>query len=228
MTHWADAPFLSELEGVITAQVGQIERQIPQPGQARIDFREEPQRWSGLLSTDGTLLGQRAAPRQRASSVVPGRRSVTAGLKTPYRDGTTHVIFEPLDFIAKLAALVPPPRVHLTRFHGAFAPNSRDRALITPARRGRGGQPAAVPEEAHDRTPAEQHAAMRWAQRLKRVFKIDLNTCPTCGGAVKLIACIEAPAVIAKILTHLGHQAPAAARALFPEPRAPPPARLFD
>jgi hypothetical protein len=39
-------------------------------------------------------------------------------LKTPYRDGTTHVIFEPLDFIARLAALVPKPRVNLTRFHG--------------------------------------------------------------------------------------------------------------
>ena len=37
-------------------------------------------------------------------------------LKTPYRDGTTHAIFEPLDFIARLAALVPRPRVNLTRF----------------------------------------------------------------------------------------------------------------
>ncbi len=54
-------------------------------------------------------------------------------LKTPYRDGTTHVIFEPLDFIARLAALVPKPRVNLTRFHGVFAPNSRHRALVTPA-----------------------------------------------------------------------------------------------
>ncbi len=45
-------------------------------------------------------------------------------LKTPYRDGTTHVVFEPLDFIAWLAALVPKPRVNLTRFHGVFAPNS--------------------------------------------------------------------------------------------------------
>jgi len=54
-------------------------------------------------------------------------------LKTPYRDGTTHVIFEPLDFIARLAALVPKPRVTLTRFHGVFAPNSRHRALVTPA-----------------------------------------------------------------------------------------------
>jgi hypothetical protein len=53
-------------------------------------------------------------------------------LKNPWRDGTTHVIFEPLDFIARLAALVPKPRVNLTRFHGVFAPNSQHRALITP------------------------------------------------------------------------------------------------
>jgi len=39
-------------------------------------------------------------------------------LKTPYRDGTTHVIFEPVDCIAKLAALVPKPRVNLTRLCG--------------------------------------------------------------------------------------------------------------
>ena len=36
-------------------------------------------------------------------------------LKTPYHDGTTRIVLEPLDFIARLAALVPPPRVHLTR-----------------------------------------------------------------------------------------------------------------
>jgi hypothetical protein len=46
-------------------------------------------------------------------------------LKTPKRNGTTHVIFEPLDFISKLAALVPKPRVNMTRFHGVFAPNSK-------------------------------------------------------------------------------------------------------
>lgn len=35
-------------------------------------------------------------------------------LKTPYHDGTTHIVLEPLDFMARLAALVPPPRMHLT------------------------------------------------------------------------------------------------------------------
>jgi hypothetical protein len=56
--------------------------------------------------------------------------NVRYALKTPYRDGTTHVIFEPEDFIARLAALVPKPRAHLTRYHGVFAPASPDRARI--------------------------------------------------------------------------------------------------
>jgi len=116
-------------------------------------------------------------------------------LKTPYRDGTTHVILEPLDFIARLAALVPKPRVKLTRFHGVFAPNSKHRVQVTPAKRGRGSQ-STDSNESEERTPAERHAAMTWAQRLKRVFNIDVETCQACGGSVKVIACIEDPRVI--------------------------------
>jgi hypothetical protein len=71
-------------------------------------------------------------------------------LKTPYRDGTTHVIFEPLDFLARLAALVPKPRVHLTRYHGVLAPHSALRAAVTPA--GRGKQ-----NGVSERSPAERH-----------------------------------------------------------------------
>ncbi len=44
---------------------------------------------------------------------------------------------------------------------------------------------------------------MRWAQRLKRVFQIDVETCPSCGGTVKIIASIEDPPVIERILNHL-------------------------
>lgn len=35
------------------------------------------------------------------------------------------MIFEPLDFLARLAALVPNPGVNLTRYHGVFAANHR-------------------------------------------------------------------------------------------------------
>jgi hypothetical protein len=77
------------------------------------------------------------------------------------------VIFEPLDFISKLASLVPKPRVNLTRFHGVFAPNSKYRLTVTPAKRGKGKQRVDLKE---DKTPDERRTAMTWAQRLKRVF----------------------------------------------------------
>jgi len=44
---------------------------------------------------------------------------------------------------------------------------------------------------------------MTWAQRLKRVFQIDIETCSQCGGEVRIIASIEDPAVIKQILAHL-------------------------
>ena len=58
-------------------------------------------------------------------------------LKTPYRDGTTHVDFKPRGFIARLVALVPKPRVNLPRLYGFFAPNSAHRAQGTWAKRDR-------------------------------------------------------------------------------------------
>ncbi len=101
-----------------------------------------------------------------------------------YRDGTTHVIFEPVDFIAKLAALVPRPRVNLTRYHGVFAPNSKHRVWVTPARRGKGSQKTAADKD--EKTTVQSHVAMTWAQRLKRVFNIDVKTCRVCGGVAKV------------------------------------------
>ncbi len=100
----------------------------------------------------------------------PRNGQVRYELKTPWRNGTTHVIFEPLDFISRLVSLVPKPRVNLTRFHGVFAPNSKHRKQITPAKRDRGGKTRSLDE---DQTPAERKAAMTWAKRLKRVFNID-------------------------------------------------------
>jgi hypothetical protein len=118
-------------------------------------------------------------------------------LKTPYRNGTTHMVFEPLDFISKLAALIPAPRVNLTRFHGVFAPNSQYRAVIV------NQASSNQPSDKSGRTEGEKRGAMAWAARLKRVFNIDMNTCESCGGAVKVIACIDNPVAINKILTHL-------------------------
>lgn len=61
-----------------------------------------------------------------------------------------------------------------------------------------------------------------WTQRLKRVFNIDIETCSACGGAMTVIACIEAPVVINKILAHLKKKDEASESNALPESRAPP------
>ena len=158
-----------------------------------------------------------AAPRLSLTS----SGKVRYQLKTPYRDGTTHVIFEPLDFIARLAALVPRPRVNLTRDHGMFAPNSPHRALVTKAGRGRGAKREAS-EAVEEDTPATRRPAMTRAQSLKRVFRIDVEACQACGGAMRIIASIGDPVVRGKILAHLEQAASGREVVRLPGPRAPP------
>ena len=68
---------------------------------------------------------------------------------------------------------------------------------------------------------------MTWAQRLKRVFNIDIEVCDICGKKVKVIACIEDPAVIKQILEHLKKQMPATIKYVIPEGRSPPQRSLF-
>jgi len=147
--------------------------------------------------------------RNRAGQVV-------LQLKSPWRDGTTHIVMSPLELMQRLAALVPRPRLHLIRFHGVLAPHANLRAEIVPSE----------PLNAHETCdhhgqspPASASARMSWACLLKRVFDIDMEYCPNCGGRLQIIAAIVDPAVITKILTHLHLPA-----------RAPPrsPARRVD
>ncbi len=116
---------------------------------------------------------------------------------------------------------MPKPQANLTRYHGVLAPNHRWRGLVTTAKRGKGVQQISN-TEVH--SPIERHAAMTWAQRLKRVFNIDIEICARCGGSVRVIACIEDQDIIDRILAHLYEKAQAIPTPplLIPPPRAPP------
>jgi hypothetical protein len=74
-------------------------------------------------------------------------------------------------------------------------------------------------------TLTERPRALSWAQRLKRVFAIEIQTCRRCGGRLRVIASIEAPAVIARILEHL---APDAESVDAAHPSRAPPQREFS
>ncbi|HIK68645.1 MAG TPA: IS91 family transposase [Pseudomonadales bacterium] len=135
-----------------------------------------------------------AIAEQRLSLASNG--NVIVALKTPYDDGTSHVVLNPMEFMGRLAALVPKPRVNLTRFHGVFSPRSKLRAHAVP------GKPEAESEQVSP-SAIDKAYAMTWAQRLKRVFAIEIEKCEKCGGKVRVIASIEGPEVIEKILKHL-------------------------
>ena len=131
----------------------------------------------------------------------------------------------PEDFIARLAALVPRPRVNLIRYHGVFAPSSSMRRAIVPtpanARRRRKRKDSAAAPATRQCAPTDSRsdcndpptAPLTWAQRLKRVFDIDITLCPLCGGQLRVIADITDPDLIRKILDHVQKRAP---------PRLPP------
>ena len=89
------------------------------------------------------------------------------------------MVMEPLEFMERLAALVPRPRLHLIPFRGVLAPNAKLRRQIVPAPAERAAAPPTDHASAQGDTPR-----MSWARLLTRVFDIDL--------------------VIIKILSHLG------------------------
>src|SRR5881296_2771991 len=79
----------------------------------------------------------------------------------------------------------------------------------------RGGTPAGTVEPCPSPTPADdqrEDATGRrarpkyraWADLMRRAFEADVLACPKCGGRMIVLATIEDPAVIRRILTHLG------------------------
>jgi hypothetical protein len=114
----------------------------------------------------------------------------------------------PLQFMQRLAAWVPRPRLHLIRFHGVLAPNAKLRALVVPQGPPDREEPATEADSAAEcevETAQVRAHRISWARLLKRVFDIDMQHCPNCGaGELKIIAAILEQRVIEKILTHLG------------------------
>jgi len=123
-------------------------------------------------------------------------------LKTKYTDGTSHLIFSGVEFVEKLASLVPPPRIHLTRFHGCLAPNSKIRSQIVPKKEEPIPESAEPEGKAGDNKP-KKTKRYSWAELLARTFNIDTKHCHDCGREMKIIAAILEFKAINKILTHM-------------------------
>ena len=142
-------------------------------------------------------------------------------LKRPWSDGTTHLVFAGVEFLARLAALVPPPRVHLVRYHGVFAPHAKLREAVVPEPEpasscGEGSHPG--PATSRDAENKRQRR-LSWAKLMARVFELDVLQCPRCQSRMQVIAFITRPDAIRAILQSIGLATapPQRVRASLPE-----------
>jgi hypothetical protein len=162
-----------------------------------------------------------AIAQQRLSLLADGR--VSLELKRPYHDGTTHLVFEPLVFIERLAALVPKPNKNLVIYSGVLAPNAKLRSAVVAY-----GRPvpvaasntnavdveapptdtATAPSDAaavsKPKKPKSGRPNYRWPELMRRSFGIDVLQCKDCGGVMKLIDIVTHPRAIRGILKSLG------------------------
>jgi hypothetical protein len=187
---------------------------------------------------------------ERLSKLADGR--LLYRLKRRWRDGTSHVLFEPIELIEKLAALVPPPRFHLVRYHGLLAPRAKRRNAVVgsvrqkPAKeretkaRKTGSSRSNVTHDSHhdDELDPSPRAApsnrsnglwsgtICWADLMRRVFAIDVLECPRCRGRMRVIAAIHPPETTSEILECM--DLPARAPPLEPPLRSDRAAQAFE
>jgi hypothetical protein len=148
-------------------------------------------------------------------------------LRHRWADGTTHLRFDPLELLERLAVLTPRPRVNLILYYGVLAPRAAWRAVLVPATSraiavSDGGLSVAGEGEANH-AGASRSGAYQWAELMRRTFGLDVLACTRCGGRLRLVALIEQASVVQRILRHLGLPTE------VPEPRpARSPPRPFD
>ena len=92
-------------------------------------------------------------------------------LKTPYRDGTTHIIMSPLEFMQRLATLVPRPKLNLIPFYGVLVPSAKLRPKIIPGEK----KNKSNASDTNDHVPSSTTSVrISWVRLLKRLLSPDL------------------------------------------------------
>jgi hypothetical protein len=162
-------------------------------------------------------------------------------LPKPDPAGRTALRLSALEFLDRLATILPPPRIHRHRYHGVFAPNAPLRPLVTEQAREENAltaevpglplpppipptAPAPQPEGAEARTPDNPPARpSRWAALLARIYEVFPLICPTCQAPLTFIAFLTDPQPITQLLAHIGE--PTSPPLLHPA-RGPPQTEL--
>jgi len=164
-------------------------------------------------------LGRPPIAQDRLTELGDGRLRYT--MKKPWSDGTVALVFEPLDLIARLCALVPPPGFHMVRYHGVLSSHAALRPEVVPEPVEQDPPP---PPRQLDLLHDEETRLVRkpWAWLIRHVFLEDVSTCPKCSGPMRWLEVATSKEAAELLLARHGLGSPPA-----PRPRAPPPGQLL-
>ena len=113
---------------------------------------------------------------------------------------------DPLSLLCRLATSVPPPRFHTIHYAGVLAAASPWRSRLTPR----------LPPTAENVEPEKRvrkSGYRPWAELLQRTFSVDVLTCPSCQGRMRLLAVVKNPVSIARYLAAAGEPTDVPSRA---------------
>jgi hypothetical protein len=143
-------------------------------------------------------------------------------MKKPWSDGTVGLDFEPLDLIARLCAMIPPPGFHMIRYHGVLSSHAKLRREIVPDPPADAPTPPPRQLLLYEDNDEIRLVRKPWAWLVRHVFLEDVTVCPKCQRPMRWKEVATEPADIARLLARHGLALPPAT-----QPRAPPPGQLL-
>ena len=171
-----------------------------------------------LLGADGRVAVADFGLAALAPTTAPGETSVTSAggtpaymSKKPNRFGATYAQITPDTFLARLCALVPPPRAHTVLYYGVLSAHHKLRFAVVP----RPDEPEPPPKQLSLFIPRGQlefpaittllHAQLRdaapsrlpWMTLLARVFRVGISGCSRCCGPMRVTRAVTTPQEIA-------------------------------
>jgi hypothetical protein len=142
-------------------------------------------------------MGRPPISQERLTKAQDGR--IIVKLKSAWSDGTSYIILTPTELIERLVSIIPPPRKNQVRYHGVFAPRSKMRKLVVPAKESKDpDQP-----DAEEESEGSSRSKLGYAKLMARVFEIDVLKCPRCSSDMQIISFITETKAVRDILTSL-------------------------
>jgi len=162
---------------------------------------------------------------ERLTRLADGR--VRYEMKKAWRDGTRAVLLEPLDLIARVVAMIPPPGFNMTRYFGVLSSHASLRAEVVPEPPAPAENPLTdetggqmpLPFSGGDGGEDAQPRRRPWAWLLRYVWQTDVSLCSRCDGPMRWVEVATEPDAIARVLAEHGlrARAPPAKRAPSPQ-----------